>query len=59
MRPDVARAQRIRDLTNMALRGATLEQITFRARQMASPAVAKQYIEQVLRNIQAAKNKTK
>ncbi len=39
----------------MALAGKTLSEITIRANQMASPPVAKGYVQEVLRRIQSRK----
>ena len=55
MRTDVRRNQRIMDLTKMLLSGKKLEDVRFRAYQLASKKTADEYIEQALRNVRRAK----
>ena len=55
MRTDVRREGRIRDLTNMALAGAKIEDIRHRAYKMAAKKTAEEYLDQMYRNIQKAK----
>lgn len=50
------RAGRLTELTNMAEAGKTLEQINHRALQMASPPVAKGYVDEVVRRMQQKYN---
>ena len=52
MSPAAIRSQRLQELLRMALAGKTLEEITARANQMASPTVAKGYVQEVLRRVQ-------
>ena len=55
MRADIARQGRIRELTDMALRGVKIEDIRRRAYQMVSKKTADEYLDQMYRNLQKAK----
>lgn len=47
------RSQRLSELTKMALRGCTYEEIKVRAYQMASKSTAEQYLAEVVRRVQS------
>lgn len=49
--PDQKRNLRIQELTRMALRGATLEELKNRAMQMASKKTAMEYVDEVVRRV--------
>jgi hypothetical protein len=46
------RSQRLAELTRMALRGATYDDLKRRAYQMASKPTAEQYLAEVVRRVQ-------
>jgi|APSaa5957512622_1039677.scaffolds.fasta_scaffold134842_2 hypothetical protein len=52
MNPAGIRSLRIQELTKMALRGATYEEIEKRALQMASRSTAEGYVAEVIRRVQ-------
>jgi len=53
MSPSAIRSARIMELTKMALRGKSLAEIEKRALQLASPPIAKGYVEEVIRRVRA------